>query len=221
MALQPFTSNFADNSTEAGFQFTFFCDLCQEGYKTSFIPSKSYKKGKMLRGIGNLVGAASQMAGKYNVGYGIQRGTDVLSERHQGMTPEWHKEHEKAFELAQNEAKGHFKRCPKCRKYVCESDWNEQAGLCVEDAPRENVEVVAARAAKMVEDIQKKAQDTEVFTGKIDERTTICPQCGKPAGEGKFCNNCGANLSLVVCQNCGTKSPSGTRFCGECGNRMG
>lgn len=221
MALQPFTSNFADNSTEAGFQFTFFCDLCQEGYKTSFIPSKTYKKGKMLRGLGNLVGAASQMAGKYNVGYGIQRGTDVLSERHQGMTPEWHKEHEKAFELAQNEAKGHFKRCPKCRKYVCESDWNEQAGLCVEDAPRENVEVVAARAAKMVEDIQKKAQDTEVFTGKIDERTTICPQCGKPAGEGKFCNNCGANLSLVVCQNCGTKSPAGTRFCGECGNRLG
>lgn len=221
MTLQPFTSNFSDNSTEAGFQFTFYCDICREGYKTSFIPSKSYKKGKMLRGIGNIVGAASHIAGKYNVGYGIQRGTDVLSERHQGMTPEWHKEHEAAFELAQNEAKGHFKRCPKCRRYVCENDWNEQAGLCVEDAPRENVEVTAARANKMMEDIHSKAQQTEVFTGTVDQRTTICPQCGKPAGEGKFCNNCGANLSLVECEKCGTKSPAGTRFCGECGNKIG
>jgi len=40
------------------------------------------------------------------------------------------------------------------------------------------------------------------------------------SGEGKFCNNCGANLSLVECENCGTKSPAGTRFCGECGNRL-
>ena len=43
MPLQPFTENFADNSTEAGFQFTFFCDLCQEGYKTTFIESKTYR----------------------------------------------------------------------------------------------------------------------------------------------------------------------------------
>ena len=43
MALQPFTDNFADNSTEAGFQFTFFCDLCREGYKTKFIESKTHK----------------------------------------------------------------------------------------------------------------------------------------------------------------------------------
>ena len=59
-----------------------------------------------------------------------------MSERFQGMTPEWHKEHEQAFELAQNEAKGHFHRCTRCHKYVCEDDWNEQEGLCVEDAPK-------------------------------------------------------------------------------------
>lgn len=220
MALQSFTSNYEDNSTEAGFQFTFFCAICEEGYKTQFIASKTYKKGKFLRGIGSLVGAASQLTGQYGLGNTIERGADVLSERHEGMTPEWHKEYEQAFALAQNEAKGHFHRCPKCKRYVCENDWNEQAGLCVEDAPRENVEVVAARASKMVEDIKRKAEETEVFTGKIDARTTICPECGKPAGEGKFCNNCGANLSMVECENCGAKSPSGTRFCGECGNRL-
>ena len=28
----PFTDNFNDDSTEAGFQFTFYCDKCEEGY---------------------------------------------------------------------------------------------------------------------------------------------------------------------------------------------
>ncbi len=136
------------------------------------------------------------------------------------MTPEWHKEHEKAFELAQNEAKGHFKRCPKCRQWVCLTDWNEQEGLCVECAPRANVEVASARAKRMVEDIEEAAAGTKVFTGKIESKQTLCPRCGKPAGEGKFCNNCGTPLGLVKCEQCGAKSQAGSRFCGECGHRL-
>jgi hypothetical protein len=136
------------------------------------------------------------------------------------MSPEWHKEHEVAFEQAQNEGRGHFQRCPKCRKYVCENDWNEQEGLCVEDAPRENVEVAAAKADKMVRDIKEKASSTQVFTGNIESKQTMCPQCGKPAGQGKFCNNCGASLSLVKCAKCGSQNPAGTSFCGECGSRI-
>lgn len=221
MALQPFTSNFADNSTEAGFQFTFYCDLCREGYKTRFIESKTYKKGKLLKGLGGLIGAASQIAGKYSVGYGTQRATDIISERFRGMSPEWHKEHEAAFELAQNEAKEHFHRCPRCKKWVCENDWNEQEGLCVDDAPRLNVEVAAAKAQKAVQDIQEKAASTQVFTGEIESKQTLCPQCGKPAGEGKFCNNCGAPLSLIKCPKCGAQSPFGAKFCGECGTKLG
>ncbi|NPV83816.1 MAG: zinc ribbon domain-containing protein [Candidatus Aminicenantes bacterium] len=221
LALQPFTSNFADNSTEAGFQFTFYCDLCREGYKTKFIESKTHKKGKLLKGLGGLIGAASQIAGKYSVGYGTQRATDIISERFRGMSPEWHKEHEAAFELAQNEAKEHFHRCPRCKKWVCENDWNEQEGLCVDDAPRLNVEVAAAKAQKAVQDIQEKAASTQVFTGEIESKQTLCPQCGKPAGEGKFCNNCGAPLSLIKCPKCGAQSPFGAKFCGECGTKLG
>lgn len=58
MTLKPFTKNFADNSTEAGFQFTFFCDLCGDGFKTSFQASKTYKKGGLLRGLGKAVSVA-------------------------------------------------------------------------------------------------------------------------------------------------------------------
>ncbi len=221
MTLKSFTSNFDDNSTEAGFQFTFFCDACREGYKTEFKEAKSYRKGRLLRGLGGIVGTATQMTGKFgNLGWGVERGSDVLGERFHGMTPEWHKEHEAAFELAQNEAMGHFHRCPRCRKYFCDNDWNEEAGLCTQEAPRESTEVAAARADKMKEDIRNKASQTEVFTGKIEQRQTLCPQCGKPTGEGKFCNNCGAPLSLTKCPQCGANITAGARFCGECGKKL-
>jgi hypothetical protein len=220
MALIGFTDNFADNSTEAGFQFTFYCDLCQEGYKTQFVESKTYKKAGLLRGLGKALAVGATVLGKSGVGSTIERGADILTERFEGMSPEWHKEHEAVFRLAQNEAKGHFHRCPKCTKWVCENDWNEQDGLCMACAPRENIEVAAARAEKMVDDIKAKAAKTQVFTGEIESKQTICPQCGKPSGTGKFCNNCGAPLSLIQCPKCGAKSPAGTRFCGECGNKL-
>jgi ribosomal protein S27AE len=218
MVLQPFTDNYEDNSTEAGFQFTFYCDLCQEGYKTKFIESTTYKKGRFFRGIGGAFGAASSMLG--GIGRGLERGADILSERFHGMSPDWQREHDHAFELAQNEAKGHFHRCPHCRKWVCENDWNEQEGLCVECAPRQNVEIASARAKKMVEEIGEAAEQTKVFTGKIESKQTLCPRCGKPAGEGKFCNNCGASLKLNVCPRCGAENSAQSRFCGECGNRL-
>lgn len=220
MTMQSFTSNFADNSTEAGFQFTFFCDICRDGHKTRFLESKCYKKGQRMRGLGNAARLGASLLGKHSAGWQIDRATNVISGRFKGMSPEWHTEHEQAFKLAQNEAKGHFHRCPKCTKYVCETDWNEQEGLCVKDAPRVNVEVATARAEKMVSDIRTKAGQTRVFDGEIESKQTICPRCDKPAGEGKFCNNCGTNLAMNECERCGATSPAESRFCGECGNRL-
>ena len=199
MPLQPFTRNYQDNSTDAGFQFTFNCDICGDGYKTTFIASKTYKKRGFWKGIGQVASIGSQLAGQSS-GYTMERGAEAMSQRFQGMTPEWHKEHEQAFELAQNEAKGHFHRCPRCHKYVDENDWNEQEGLCV--------------------DIKQKAENTQVYTGEITQRQTLCPVCGKPAGSGKFCNNCGAPLGLKVCPKCGAKNPVTTSFCGECGTKL-
>ena len=45
MPMQAFTDNFEDNSAEAGFSLL-LCDLCREGYKSKFIQSKTYGKGK-------------------------------------------------------------------------------------------------------------------------------------------------------------------------------
>lgn len=215
-----FTSNFADNSTEAGFQFTFFCDTCREGYKTRFTESSTYKKKKFFKGLGDVISAVASIAGQSGLGSTLERGTDAISAKFTGMSPEWHKEHEAAFELAQNEAKGHFKRCPKCNKWACDSCWNEQEGLCVKDAPRANVEIAAAKSQKLVKDIEEAAAATPVFSGKIESKQTICSKCGKPSGEGKFCNNCGASLELPKCPSCGKPSQQGARFCGECGAKF-
>lgn len=215
-----FNDNYEDNSTEAGFEFTFFCDQCREGYKTRFIASKTYKKRGLFNNLGRVADIAGHLSGNYDIGYAGSVGGDMMSSRFEGMSPEWHKEHEAAFETAQNEARGHFHRCPRCNKWVCDNDWNEEVALCVEDAPRESVEVAAARAEKMREDIRNRAQNTQVFTGEIDQRQAMCPKCGKPAGQGKFCNNCGAPTSTPKCQQCGAENPPGARFCSECGGKM-
>lgn len=81
-------------------------------------------------------------------------------------------------------------------------------------------EIASARTAKVSADIKEKAVAVQVSTSEIESKQTICSQCGKPAGKGKFCNNCGAPLSFVQCPKCGAKSPTGTQFCGECGTKL-
>ena len=61
--MQAFTRNYEDNSTDAGFQFTFYCDVCHDGFRSSFIESQTYKKGNLLRGLSRGIGAASSLLG--------------------------------------------------------------------------------------------------------------------------------------------------------------
>jgi len=218
--LTAFNDNYDDLSTDAGFQFSFSCDLRGEGYKTSFIESKTYKKGTFFKNLGNIAGGVGSMIGAGGLGNMVDRGSDMVSERFQGMSPEWHKEHEQAFASAQTEVKSHFHRCPKCKKLVCGNDWNEDSSLCVECAPLESVEVAAARATKMAQDIQEKAASTKVFKGEINARQALCPKCHKPAGEGKFCSSCGANLALGKCPGCGVTNAPTASFCNECGAKL-
>lgn len=217
--LQAFTRNYNDNSTEAGFQFTFYCDCCNDGYVSSFIESETYKK----KGLTRLIGQGASIAGSLfggalsNLSNTAERGSDVLSQRFAGQSPEWHKEHELAFGRAQNEAQGHFHRCPNDNKYVCDQCWNEDEGLCVSCAPRQEVYVAQARAEAMKRNIDDAGSKATVWQGAIESKTTICPSCGKPAGNGKFCNNCGASLELKECPRCGAKNALTVRFCNNCG----
>ena len=66
---------------------------------------------------------------------------------------------------------------------------------------------------------EKEARDNAAQAAKA-ERT--CPQCGHENPEGtKFCQDCGAKLGAQnTCPSCGTANPVGVRFCQECGSKL-
>lgn len=48
-----------------------------------------------------------------------------------------------------------------------------------------------------------------------------CPACGIVNAEGtKFCQECGGKLGALNCRNCGASLKPGSRFCGECGAKQ-
>ncbi|GEM_PF-4339542 len=47
----------------------------------------------------------------------------------------------------------------------------------------------------------------------------VCAACGKKAGNGAFCTECGAQLN-IVCSNCKKKLVPGARFCPSCGLKL-
>lgn len=217
-----FTRNYEDNSTEAGFQFTFYCDVCNDGYKTSFVESETAKKNRGLRGLARGAGALGGLFGGAlgNLGYSLERGGDILSERFDGMSAEWQKEHEQAFIRAQNEAQQHFHLCHGCHRWVCASCFNEEEGMCTDCAPRQNTAVAKAKAQAMQRNLEEVAAEQTVWSGKLESKVIVCPICGKPAGTGKFCQNCGASLQTKKCPGCGAAVADGMRFCGECGTKL-
>ncbi|MGA8303629.1 MAG: zinc ribbon domain-containing protein [Thermoplasmata archaeon] len=222
MALLDHPANVDDLSGDKGFQWKFHCDICQSGYDSTFIPSKSSASSRRLgflssglSAVGNTIGGS--MAGGLG---GASQGVGAASQ-FRGMSAEWHKEHDSAFQQAVNEAKGHFQRCPRCKKYVCPDDWNNEAGLCTADAPSLTAETQAAKAQVRVEQMQESVKGQKLYDGDSSDRATLCPSCGKPAGAGKFCNNCGAPLGFKICPKCQHPNPPTVNFCGDCGAKLG
>ena len=163
----------------------------------------------------------STIGGSTSSGFwGASQGANAAAQ-FRGMSAAWHTEHDNAFQQAVNEAKVHFKRCPRCKKYVCPDDWNDEAGLCTTDAPSLAAETQATKAQVRVEQMQSAVKSQQLYDGDSSDRSTICPTCGKPSGTGKFCQNCGQPLGYRVCPKCQHQNPPTVNFCGECGTKLG
>ena len=220
--LHAFTRNYNDLSTEAGFQFEFCCDCCGNGFKSTFVRSSTYGQKQKSERFGRLASTFGSLLGGHasELGWAVERGSDAMGNRFDNQSPAWRKEYEQAFDAAQSEVRAEFRKCPACNKWVCADCWNEEDGLCTECAPREASYVAQARSRAMQRNIDEAAETATVWQGKLETRTTVCPKCGKPAGNGKFCNNCGAPLGTNRCPNCGAEVALGLKFCGECGSPM-
>ena len=218
MALLDHPKNVEDHSGEKGFQWKFYCDLCHSGFDTSFIPSKSASSAKKLGFLGRGLAAAGSVTGQHGL-YGAGQVADAAGQ-YKNMSADWHKEHDQGFLQAVNEAKVHFKKCPKCKQFVCADDWNDEAGLCTNDAPSLTTELQAAKAQTRVDQMKEHVKTQTLYDGDMTDRTTLCSKCGKPAGAGKFCQNGGNPLGFVNCPKCNHQNQVGAGFCSECGNKL-
>ena len=210
MALIKFTRNHEDLSTDRGYQFKFFCDKCGNGYETKFETSAVGLAGTALQTLGQFFGGVLGRA-SYS--------THDLQRLAQG------KGHDQAFEHAVAEARGFFKQCSRCGKFVCpEVCWNAKRGLCEECAPDLQEEVSAAQAAAQVDQVRQKLTGTDLLQGMdvTSEASARCPSCDAELKErSKFCPTCGARIQQQSkCGSCGAACQPGAKFCPECGAKM-
>ena len=209
-----FTRNYSDLSTGKGFQFEFQCDRCGTGYRTRFKPFA----------LGTVSGALDTAGGLLG---GVLARTAGLAERARSAT--WEKAHDNAFVEAMEELKPDFIQCPRCMSWVCrERCWNRSKGLCKTCAPELGVEMAAAQASRVVEEIWAHSKMAEEDREALKEKSwragiqAACPDCGVPLeGNPKFCPECGRKLAQEsFCTACGAKVSPGAKFCGECGNKL-
>ncbi len=210
MGLIQFTKNHSDHSTDKGYQFEFFCDRCGNGFMSEFKASMTGIAASALQAAGSFFGGVLGRASSSS--YEIQRAVAGPA-------------HDRAFQEAVEEAKPHFRQCPKCSRWACLTMcWNAKRGLCYSCAPDVETEVAAAQAQATVEQIQQKVREKDL-TKDMDltsEAAALCPSCGARTQGAKFCPECGKPLRPKnECTRCGTKFEAGSKFCPECGNKVG
>ena len=206
----PYTDNYTDHSTEAGYQFEFFCERCGNGYKSGFKASALGIGSKVARGLSGLLG------GRFgNAGYAGDEIKDLTESQAK----------DKALREAVEECRPLFNQCHRCGQWVCkEICWNTEFNLCVTDAPKLEQEMGAMQSQARMSQVQEKVQQVD-WTKDINveqKQVALCPNCGAEAEvSAKFCASCGGKLSMpVTCPKCGTESERGTKFCPECGNNL-
>ncbi len=200
----PFTDNYSDLSDANGYQFEFRCDICGSGYRSEFERSALGTASNILGGASNLIGG---LWGARNAADTIQNVTDRGAR-------------DAALKKAADEIMPKFKQCPRDHVWVDDKCWNEERGLCVNDAPKLASEMEAERAALQMQQMREAMATQQHFTGDTATRTTVCTNCGKPVGSEKFCSNCGTPVGMAKCTNCGTDLAPGTKFCGNCGTAV-
>jgi hypothetical protein len=209
-----FTNNYSDRSTDAGFQFEFFCNRCGSGYRTRFQSS----------GISTVSGALDAANSLFG---GVFRHAADLGERVRSAG--WEKAHDAAFVKAMKEIEPDFVQCPRCSSWVCRANcWNASKGLCKECSPDMGVEMAAAQSSRTVEEIwahSKMAEDDREMLKESSWREGVratCPNCEAPlVNNAKFCPECGTKIKAeAFCTECGAKIAAGVKFCPECGAKQ-
>ncbi len=209
-----FADNYNDLSRESGvdsgFQFEFYCERCNDTWRTDFVPYRSGQASGWLGKISDVFGGVLGEVGNTVEGL-AQAG--------------WRKSRDSAFKEALASAKKHFNRCARCYQYVCDKCWNTDTGLCMNCAPDVQAEIESARVQGEIYGAGEKAALDGIRRGKkrdvTEQKQLVCPQCGEANKGAKFCPSCGHKLAMEShCIACGSSLQPGAKFCPECGQKI-
>ncbi len=206
-----FTSNYRDLSTDRGFQWEFYCERCESGYRSEFDASETGLLSEAMNTASSLFG-------------GIVGSLANATDRVHSVA--WERAHDHAFKNAVQEIRDYFIQCPNCNSWVCRKRcWNESRGLCLECAPDAGVAAAQAQAAAIAdqarEEVSQRKYDVSEYT-QGNERRAGCPKCGAGLSpNAKFCAECGTAISAKkFCTECGSELTGGAKFCPECGTQQ-
>jgi rubrerythrin len=207
-----FTGNYHDLSTQQGFQWEFFCERCQNGYRSKFRPSATGVANEVLDVAGGLLGGLFGTAAS-------------VSDRVNSAA--WERAHDGAFRSAAGEIRPYFVQCPRCNNWVCRQRcWNEGRGLCFDCAPDIGVEAASAQQQVMTDQAVEKVRGRQYDVGQYtagDSLRAACPTCGAAVKKGaKFCAECGTPIKQSrFCTECGAALEANAKFCPSCGAKQG
>lgn len=215
MSQTKFADNYRDlcnaDGVDAGFQFEFFCERCNDTWRTPFQPYRS----------GQASGWAQKAAGMF----GGMLGTASTAMR--GLAEAgYHSARDEAFKGAIAGATSHFHRCAQCFQYVCASCVDKSKGLCFNCAPDVHVVIETARAQAVAEGAAAKAHSEGLSRGQTQydvkqEHQLVCPSCSAETHGAKFCPECGTKMNVKAeCGSCKAELAPGSKFCGECGAKQ-
>jgi hypothetical protein len=201
-----FHNNFNDLSSDTAFQFEFYCQHCNDAWRT---PPVQYLAGA----ASGLLGTASSILGGI-LGGASQAANYVRDAGYKSA-------HDKAFTQAIEQAQQHFQRCRKCSAYVCAQCYNPELHLCTSCAPSIAEEANAAARETEIEMARSKAQKNVQSGKRKTDNTVTCPSCGARVKPSKFCSECGQPLQTKSeCTSCHAEIPPGSKFCPECGAKQ-
>ncbi len=139
------------------------------------------------------------------------------------------------LQAAWGQVKDRFRECPTCKKVVCISDFDEQAGYCNTDSPRRN-EITESRAEQTgaalkglasafgltntFQQVGDSLKQAGQLSQQASQKMARCSKDGTLAAPGtKFCPECGAQMiqpAVATCPKCGQET-NGAKFCPNCG----